>query len=261
MRMPGTNPIRARPEPGGLGDILDRLRDEPGLDPEEREGASSTEWSNASTAMRSSPRSGVGWETSEGRMQRRSCSSSRRSGAGSLYDDLAEALLGQPDLPAERAWEALAILDTSGRLDQFPALLERWDDLVEAIDEGSLGDLARQLEEGPDGSWLALQGLGAVEPEVRTEIIAGLAEQGGGPGLVEFLRLLTFAHDPATRRAALDALDQQPRDEPAVADAWRSIARAHPDLGVVERASRRSEGAVKVTCPPSANRQCSCGAS
>ena len=121
-------------------------------------------------------------------------------------------------------------------------LLERWDDLNEAIDEGSLEDLAAQLEDEPDGSWVALQGLGAVEPEVRAEIIAGLADLEGGPGLVEFLRLLTFAHDPATRWAALDALDERPQEDSAVVDAWRSIALAHPDRGVVERASRRLEG-------------------
>ncbi len=122
-------------------------------------------------------------------------------------------------------------------IDQYPALLERWDDLNEAIDEGSLGDLAAQIAEEPDGPWLALQGLGAVEPEVRAEIIAGLAEQGEGPGVVEFLRLLAFAHEPATRWAALDALEERPDDDPDVADTWRAIALAHPDPGIVERAS------------------------
>ncbi len=163
-------------------------------------------------------------------------------GDESLFDDLGDALLAQDDLPTERAWEALTLLHTSGRLERFPELLERWDDLEESIYEGSFEELAVQIEEEPDGSWLALQGLGAVEPEVRAEIIAGLGDQGGGPGLVEFLRLLAFAHDPATRWAALDALEEQSSDDPAVVAAWRSIARAHPDPGVAERASDQFEG-------------------
>ncbi len=73
-------------------------------------------------------------------------------------------------------------------------------------DEDALETLVGQLEEEPEGSWVALQGLGAVEPEVRAEIIGGLAKFPTGPGLVNFLRLLTFAHDPTTRAAALDAL-------------------------------------------------------
>lgn len=161
-------------------------------------------------------------------------------GDEAVYRDLADALVAQPDLPAERAWEALSLLDAAGIVDEIPSLLERWDDLNEAIDgDASLEALAEQLEDEADGPWLALQGLSAVEHDVRTEIIAGLADLPGGPGLVEFLRLLTFAHDPSTRWAALDALEDRPRDDPAVIAAWRSIALTHPDPGVAENALER----------------------
>lgn len=218
--------------------ILDRLRDEPGLDPDERDAlldrlVERFDRDRIVDAVRG--RLGdLGGDDAPAVLRL-----AEAFGDEDLFDSLGEALVAQPDLPAERAWEALAMLDASGRLDRFPALLDRWDDLNEAIDEGSIGDLAAQLDGDPDGPWLALQGLGAVEPEVRAEIIAGLADEGGGPGLVEFLRLLAFAHDPATRWAALDALDEQPANEPGVIEAWRSIARAHPDPGVVERARGR----------------------
>jgi hypothetical protein len=168
-----------------------------------------------------------------------------------LFVELAEAVQAQPDLPAERAWEALALLDARGMIEGYPALLERWEDLNETIeDDASLETLAAQLEEEPDGSWVALQGLSAVEPEVRAEIIAGLADLPGGPGLVSFLRLLAFAHDPTTRWAALDALDDRPDDDPGVRDAWRAIAETHPHPGVVERAREKLGDDVGTTNVP-----------
>lgn len=163
-------------------------------------------------------------------------------GDETLYREMATAVAAQTNLPAERAWEALSLLDAAGMIEAEPSLLERWDDLNEAIDgDASLDVLAAQLEGEADGPWLALQGLGGVEPEVRAEIIAGLAELPGGPGLVEFLRLLSFAHDPSTRWAALDALEDRSTDDPAVLNAWQSIARSHPDPGVVERAAEKLE--------------------
>src|SRR6202034_4319433 len=114
----------------------------------------------------------------------------------------------QPDLPPERAWGALGLLEGAGLLDSHPILAERWDELGETLEsaDDALETLVSQLEEEPEGSWVALQGLGAVEPEVRAEIIEGLARFPTSPGLVNFLRLLAFAHDPTTRLAALDAL-------------------------------------------------------
>lgn len=242
--MSGQTGEAAGAEPGPEA-ILDRLRDERGLSDVEREALLGHLVERfPATRLIAAIRGrfdDLGGEEAEVVLRL-----AEAFGDDDVYDALAEGLLRQPDLPAERAWEALALLDASGRLAGFPALLERWEDLNEAMEEGSLGDLAAQLEDDPDGPWLALQGLGAVEPEVRAEIIAGLADEGGGAGLVEFLRLLAFAHDPATRWAALDALDERPGDDPDVEHAWRSIARCHPDPGVVERALSKVEGRASV---------------
>lgn len=158
-----------------------------------------------------------------------------------LLEALAEALIDQPNLSAERDWAALDVLHGAGILGAYPALAERWEDLAEAIDddEGSLEDLAAQIEDDPDGSWVALQGLEGVEPQVRAEIIAGLASGPMGPGLASFLRLLAFAHDPGTRSAALEGLAGREEDNPALQSTWASIAAEHPDPEVVALACRR----------------------
>lgn len=156
-----------------------------------------------------------------------------------LADDLARALIGQPDLAPERAWEALALLEGEGTLERFPELLERWDELNDAIDpELANEDLASQLEEDPLGSWVALEGLGAIEPGTREEIITSLADAPSGPGLVAFLRLLTFAHDDRTRRAACDAIFAYHRDDPDHRRAWAELAHDHFDPKVRDRARR-----------------------
>jgi len=155
-----------------------------------------------------------------------------------LLEELAGALERQPGLPPERAWGALALLDGSGILDDRPELAARWDELNEALEgDDALGTLVEQLEEEPEGSWVALQGLGAVEPEVRAEILGGLSAYPTGPGLVAFLRILAFAHDPDTRHAALDALAG--REDAEHRAAWAEIAADHPDPEVRERARGR----------------------
>ena len=106
-----------------------------------------------------------------------------------LLELLAQALLAQPGLSPERAWAALILLDDAGLLDRHPDLAERWDELNEAFaEDSSLDQLAAQIEDEPEGIALALQGLAAVEPEIRAEIIAGLASsrQEPGPNLTEF---------------------------------------------------------------------------
>ena len=157
-----------------------------------------------------------------------------------LLEELAGALEDQPDLPPERAWEALGLLEGAGVLETHPTLVERWWELNESLDsdEGALETLVGQLEEEPEGSWVALQGLGAVEPEVRAEIIGGLEKAPSGPGLVNFLRLLGFAHDPTTRAAALDALagGVTAFDDEHL-NAWAGIAHDHPEPGVRDRAT------------------------
>jgi hypothetical protein len=130
-----------------------------------------------------------------------------------LLAQLAEALQAQPGLAPERAWAALTLLDDAGVLGRYSELAERWEELTETFEEdSSLEQLAAQIEDDAEGLSLALHGLAAVEPEIRAQIITGLAAgaQPPGPNLLEFLRLLSFAHDPATRTAALGALARVP---------------------------------------------------
>ncbi len=157
-----------------------------------------------------------------------------------MADVLALALVRQPDLPPDRAWEALAILDGSGQLERYPELVERWDELNDAMDPEFVSEsLAEQLEEEPEGSWVALEGLGAIDPETRREIIASLAEAPTGPGLVAFLRLLSFAHDDSTRSAALEALFDPSREDEDHRQAWAEVVADHFDPKVRDRARRR----------------------
>lgn len=161
--------------------------------------------------------------------------------APDLLASLADAILAQPDLAPERAWEALAILDAEELLDSYPELSERWDELNEMLGgdgEDPLEVLAEQLEGDPAEAWLALEGLTAVEPEVRVEIVNGLREAPIGPGIIGFLRLLCFTLDLETRAAALDTLEYFGNDDSRLVDAWTSIAEDHPDPDVGARARR-----------------------
>jgi hypothetical protein len=254
MERAGRTPVTDTMHDETPGTILDRLRDDRGLSADEREG-----WLNRLIERFSSSELLDALASRLGDLSGGDAEAILRLveayGSESVYRDLAASLVAQPDLPAERAWEALSLLDAAGIIEDEPSLLERWDDLNEAIDgDASLEALALQLEEEADGPWLALQGLSAVEHEVRVEIIAGLADLPGGPGLVEFLRLLSFAHDPSTRWAALDALAERPLDDPAVLAAWRSIAQTHPDPGVAESAQEKLEGREGTTLAVSEDR-------
>ncbi|WP_435006230.1 HEAT repeat domain-containing protein [Tundrisphaera lichenicola] len=154
-----------------------------------------------------------------------------------LLRALAIALETQPDLPPERVWEALALLEANDVLNDFPLLAERWEDLNESLDDDdALGMLVHQLEEEPEGSWVALQGLGSVEPEVRASIIEGLADYPTGPGVVAFLRILTFSHEPSMRQSACRTLVA--RDDAEHRTAWAEIAHDHPDPEIRDRARR-----------------------
>jgi hypothetical protein len=161
-------------------------------------------------------------------------------GSPAVLEELAEALVAQGDLAPERTWEALSLLQGTGLIEAHPELAERWDDLAEALDDaqGSLELLVAQIEADPDDAWVALQGLGAVEPEIRAQIVAELGRQPLGPGLIAFLRILAFAHEPGTRSAALAALTAGPVAEPLLGAAWVEIAADHPDPDVVARAHR-----------------------
>jgi hypothetical protein len=172
-----------------------------------------------------------------------------------LLDELARALRNQPDLAPDRAWDALALLDGADWLEANPDLAERWEELNETIDDDqSLAELIEQLEGDSEGIWLALQGLGAIEPEVRGQIIEGIGELPLGPGLIEFLRLLSFSHDPLTRTAALAALDRPPDDSPGLVAAWAAIAADHPEPAIAERArgwlGREADRAIEACAGP-----------
>ena len=167
-----------------------------------------------------------------------------------LLRELGAALVAQPQLAPERTWEVVTLLEGAELLDEFPELVARSEELDELLDEeGSLEQLAEQLEGDPEGTWLALQGLGAVEPEIRPQIIEGLALGPIGPGLAEFLRLLCFAHDPPTRAAALDALSQPSENHEHLVAVWESLAADHPDAEVVARAEDWLAGRSKVDVP------------
>jgi hypothetical protein len=122
---------------------------------------------------------------------------------------LATALESQQDLlPPERLWDALALLEATGELEAHGVLLELRDELNEVLFGAAdpLQLLVQTLEDDPEEVWIALQGIDAVEPEIRAEILKGLGEQPLSPGLANFLRLLAQSPEPRTRDSAIEAL-------------------------------------------------------
>jgi len=149
-----------------------------------------------------------------------------------LYERLADALEQSAEsIDPQRCWVALEILQGSGLIEARPTLAELWDEFADLVDEGetSLGQLASLIEEDSEGLWTALHGLGRVEPEVRAELISGLADQPVGPGLIEFLRLLALCPEPTTSRSALDALAGRLDHDPGASVALAYIAAKHRD--------------------------------
>jgi hypothetical protein len=154
---------------------------------------------------------------------------------------LGQALLEQPELSLERAWDALSVLEGTSLLGEFPELVDRWEEMKEEFDvddEGPLAQLIDQIDGDPEGVWLALQGLGAIEPEVREEIITGLASHSPGTGVVEILRLLAYSHEPLTRAAAVNALLDERTSTPRLREARVDLRDHHPD-GSVSSSARR----------------------
>ncbi len=151
---------------------------------------------------------------------------------------LAEALDDQLGLPTDRLWSALDVLNGAGILGNYPPLQDLWDELNDALDDdGSIEELVEQIENDPDGIWLALQGLAAVEAEVRPQIIAGLASGKVGPGVIEFFRLLSYSDDHGSRSAALESLSRTPPGS-KVSSAWEDLSVHHAEPGVRETAIR-----------------------
>lgn len=129
-------------------------------------------------------------------------------GASEQYDELLTALLDGPTLPTERAWEALRLLEDAGHLDDAPDLRDELEEVEAALfdEDATLEELAEVIRSDPDGIRLALEGLDAIEPDLRPSIVEGLARRGAGAALIECLRLLSHSHDPAMRAAALEGL-------------------------------------------------------
>jgi hypothetical protein len=71
---------------------------------------------------------------------------------------------------------------------------------------GSLREIAQRLESDPHECWHALEGLAAVELEVRLAIIDELSRHPLTPGARTLLRLISTSRDRATRTAARVAL-------------------------------------------------------
>jgi hypothetical protein len=159
-------------------------------------------------------------------------------GTPELFAELASALDRRPDLAPERQWEALSLLAGAGVLDDRPELGARLDELEELIGqaEGVLNTLADQIEHDPDGIWLALEGLGAMEVTDRVAVLDDLARDRPGPGVAELLRLSAHSGDPASRRAALEALRSLPAD--LSRPAWSRLVREHEDPEVTSIAGR-----------------------
>lgn len=162
-------------------------------------------------------------------------------GDPALRDELAAVLETEPGWPADRLWEALALLEASGALEDRPILSELYEELAGLLEDGdaSMGELASQLEEEPDGVMLALEGLEEVEPALRAEIIEGFLSQPVGPGMLEFLRLLANHPEPQTQAAARGVLEMLAASHPLAAEVWRAVR----DRGAT-RALGRTTGEV-----------------
>ena len=172
------------------------------------------------------------------------------TGDPALLDALADALIEQPGLPVDLLWRAVGLLEGSGRIEARPELFELRQELVEVIDgdDASLEALIEQIEEDPEDVWVALHGLAEIEPDVRAEIVAELGTGGGpiGPGTADLLRLLAYAHDPALRASALEALgdariDPDDPEDPRLS-AWSDLASHHDDPAVAAMARSRLGG-------------------
>lgn len=131
-----------------------------------------------------------------------------------LLDELADALLGQEALAPDRAWDALSLLRGGTHLSARPELADRLRELDEAFEDEDqvLDEFIEQIEGDPEGPWLAWQGLEAIEPELRAEILEGLQGRADGPRLREFLELARRgALEPGAEERALVVSRPAPR--------------------------------------------------
>jgi hypothetical protein len=169
---------------------------------------------------------------------------------------MAQSLEKKPNLSLSRMLDVLNLLQDAGILQEHPALVALWDELTGDLEgEGSVDDLLDLIELDSDGVWLALQGFARVEPEIRVQILAEIAQGVVGPGAVEFVRMLAYSDDPRTRQAALDALNVFGNlpDLPGLRQAWVDLATHHPDASVALFARERVQATELVPALALAN--------
>jgi hypothetical protein len=174
-------------------------------------------------------------------------------GTPELYDELARSVDRQPDLPPDRAWEALSLLAGAGLVDGFPDREGRYEELEELLgdSESALQQFAEQIEHDPDGLWLALESLDSMPSPDRAAVLADLARQRPGPRVAQLFRLFIHSDDPSTRGAALAALRSISPEFSL--PSWAQLADAHPDPAIVALARQAlSQSAATTTALPRA---------
>ena len=148
-----------------------------------------------------------------------------------LWDALADAIVTQPDLAADRAWMALEVLEGTGRIEERPSLMELREEMDDLIaDDAALSDLASEIEADPQTIPAALDALSRIELDIRLEIIAGLGREPASKSLITLLEGLAESRDHSTREVSAQALNsvraRYGRGEVEAAN--REVATVHP---------------------------------
>lgn len=162
-------------------------------------------------------------------------------GPEALFEELAEALDLQADLPPERAWLAFSVLERHPQsIARRPALRERYQELEELIDgeEDAIQELADQIEHDPDGANQALDGLSRIDPETRAAILANLAELSAGPHLRAFLDRYNNGAAPVETMSSRSVTGDDRSGPPALRSRPRLVS------SVVTSLDRRGRGEI-----------------
>ena len=110
---------------------------------------------------------------------------------------LARALEAQPDLGLDRAWQALSLLEAAGELEDYPGLVERWEEFADLGElDALLGELAEVMgdDHEPPGP-----GVDPIRP-----VGTGLAPVARGPRLRRCLATAVDAEGRATIALAVE---------------------------------------------------------
>ncbi len=213
----GSGPDMDDPRRSTRPSRLDEIRDRPDWDDRRRDVALDRPGRavprRGRSAARSAPGS-AGWTAATARSiappARSVCSTPTSS------TPLALALRDQPGLAPDRAWEALGAPRSRGAARRAtPNLVERWDELNDAIDpDDALESLVAQLEEEPEGSWVASKGSGRSSPRPAPRSSPAWRMSRPGPAWWRSSGSWPSPTTDSTRRAALDALLDPRRDDP-----------------------------------------------